>query len=499
MNKPTNTDVRALSKGTRLYEYKLESVLGHGGFGITYLATDLSLEQKVAIKEYYPRDFAVRDRTKTVHATGNAEDRENFEWGLDRFREEARTLARFSHPNVVAVRRLFEANGTSYIVMDFCEGEPLDQIIRRSAPLPEKQLVGLFLALLDALEHVHSANVMHRDIKPANIFIRDDGSPVLLDFGAARQALVNHSQSMTSLATAHYAAFEQYSTQGNQGPWTDIYGLAATCYHAATGEKPLDAPDRILNDKLQPLLVKAAGRYSHEFLKAIDAGLAVRPEDRPQSIAAWRNVFAYGKKLQSAAIAAPAKPVSPANYNAAIIGFAISFVFVALIWIGQAVGDSDARVVTEDTEATANVTAPEYAATAVTDATSAEVDQAVDEARQAQVAAKIAARGNSCPDPSEEWDNCEGEFTFEDGNRFVGEWGKNNPSGYGIYYFKDGSRYEGKLVDGKIDGYGVYLLNDGSRIEGAWSQGEVNGYSITVDSQGNIMQSGFYKNGSINQ
>jgi len=135
--------------------------------------------------------------------------------------------------------------------------------------------------------------VMHRDIKPANIFIRADGSPVLLDFGAARQALVSHSRSMTSLATAHYAAFEQYSTHGKQGAWTDIYGLAATLYHAATGEKPQDAPDRILEDTLEPLAERAAGQYSENVLKAIDAGLAVRPEDRPQSIKEWRSFFEH--------------------------------------------------------------------------------------------------------------------------------------------------------------------------------------------------------------
>lgn len=286
-----SSDLRGLPTGTRLSDYRLERVLGHGGFGITYLATDLSLDQKVAIKEYYPREFAVRDSTKTIHATGSGEDRDNFAWGLDRFREEAKTLARFSHPNVVAVRRLFEANGTSYIVMDFCEGAPLDQIIKRDAPLSKSVLEGLFMSLLDGLEHIHAAGVMHRDIKPANIFIRADGSPVLLDFGAARQALVSHSRSMTSLATAHYAAFEQYSTHGKQGAWTDIYGLAATLYHAATGEKPKDSPDRILEDTLEPLATKAAGRYARDFLRAIDAGMAVRPENRPQTVREWRSLL----------------------------------------------------------------------------------------------------------------------------------------------------------------------------------------------------------------
>ena len=288
------SDLRSLPSGTVLSDYRLEGVLGHGGFGITYLATDLSLDQRVAIKEYYPREFAVRDSTRTVHATGSSEDRDNFTWGHDRFGEEARTLARFSHLNIIAVRRLFEANGTSYIVMDFCEGEPLDAVIKREAPLSAAVLERVFGALLDGLEHVHAAGVMHRDIKPANIFLRADGSPVLLDFGAARQALVSHSRSMTSLATAHYAAFEQYSTRGNQGPWTDIYGLSATLYHAATGEKPQDAPDRMLEDKVEALSSRAAGQYPRGLLQAIDAGLAVRPENRPQTVEQWRRMMEPG-------------------------------------------------------------------------------------------------------------------------------------------------------------------------------------------------------------
>lgn len=283
------SDLRTLPAGTIVSDYRLERVLGQGGFGITYLAMDLKLNQQVAVKEFYPREFAARDRAGRVRATGGAEDQANFIWGLERFREEARTLGRFRHPNIIAVRRLFEANGTAYIVMDFCEGEPLDAVIKRKAPLDAEALERIFIALLDGLAHVHAAGIMHRDIKPANIFIRSDGSPVLLDFGAARQALVGHSRSMTSLATAHFAAFEQYSTHGRQGPWTDIYGLAATLYNAATGEKPQDSPDRMMQDRIVALTSRAAGRYPVKVLQAIDAGLAILPENRPQSVLQWRD------------------------------------------------------------------------------------------------------------------------------------------------------------------------------------------------------------------
>ena len=285
------TDQRVLAEGYALNDYRIERVLGQGGFGITYLATDKSLDRKVAIKEYFPREFAARDSTRTVHAAGNQDDKDNFKWGMDRFIDEAKTLARFNHPNIIAVRRFFQANGTAYLVMDYCDGEPLDALLKRQGPLSPERLDRILWPLLDGLEQVHGMGVMHRDIKPGNLFIRADGSPVLLDFGAAREAIASHSRSVTSLATEGYAPFEQYSTRGQQGPWSDIYAMAATLYRAVTGEKPPSAPDRMLEDSLVPVATKVGGEYPLSILKAIDAGLAVRPAQRPQSIAEWREMF----------------------------------------------------------------------------------------------------------------------------------------------------------------------------------------------------------------
>ena len=285
------TDLRALPVGLVLSDYSIEGILGQGGFGITYLATDTNLGRKVAIKEYYPLEYATRNSTLTIRAAGNAEDHETFKWGLTRFLEEARILARFEHTNIVAVRRFFEANGTAYLVMDYCDGEPLDEVIKRNGPLSKEQLERILLPLLDGLEEIHGTNFLHRDIKPANIFIRRDGSPVLLDFGAARQETGNHSRSVTSLATAGYAAVEQYSARGKQGPWTDIYGLGATLYRAVTGEKPQESTDRMLEDTLEPAADKGRGRYPVSLLAAIDAAMAVRPEQRLQSVAQWRQMI----------------------------------------------------------------------------------------------------------------------------------------------------------------------------------------------------------------
>jgi len=288
-------NLRSLAIGEMLSDYRIDGVLGQGGFGITYLGFDVMLDRRVAIKEYYPREFAVRDSTLTVHAAGNQEDKDTFKWGLDQFIKEAKLLAKLNHPNIIAVRRFFEANGTAYFVMDYCEGKPLDDLIKVNGVLTLEQVNKIIYPVLDGLEHLHNVNFLHRDIKPANIYIKSDGSPVLLDFGAARQEIVSHSRSVTSLATPGYAAFEQYSTKGNQGPWTDIYGFAATLYRAVTGEKPQDAPDRILEDTLTPAAILSNNKYPDSLLKAIDLGMAVRPEDRPQTIKVWRDIFGLSK------------------------------------------------------------------------------------------------------------------------------------------------------------------------------------------------------------
>jgi formylglycine-generating enzyme required for sulfatase activity len=287
-------DLRSLPVGHVLSGYRIEGILGQGGFGITYLATDTKLMRQVAVKEYYPREYAIRDSTTTIRAAGNADDKETFEWGLSRFLKEAQLLARFEHPNIIAVRRFFEANGTAYLVMDYCDGKPLDDIIKRNGPLSEVQLEQILYPLLNGLEQVHSTGFLHRDIKPANLFIRADGSPVLLDFGSAIKGSNQQTRGVTTMVTDGYSPVEQYDSKGKQGPFTDIYGLAATLYRAVTGEKPQASTGRILNDNLEPVVKKARGLYAANLLQAIDAGMAVRPENRPQSIAEWRALL--GKK-----------------------------------------------------------------------------------------------------------------------------------------------------------------------------------------------------------
>jgi formylglycine-generating enzyme required for sulfatase activity/CheY-like chemotaxis protein/predicted Ser/Thr protein kinase len=280
-----------LGEGDRLLEYQIEKVLGHGGFGITYLARDTLLDSSVAIKEYLPGDLAFRSSHTHVSVRSPA-DHDAFQWGMKHFLKEARTLARFSHPNLVRVLRFFEANATAYFVMEYAHGETLGSVLKREHTLPEERIREVFDPLLDALERVHAAGVLHRDIKPDNIILRADGRPVLIDFGAARAQLGHKTNSLLTMFSAGYTPVEQYSSEGGeQGPWTDIYALGGLAYRCITGHRPDDSVERVRQDTLAPASQLGLGRYSADFLGAVDWALKVHGGDRPRSLAEWRNRF----------------------------------------------------------------------------------------------------------------------------------------------------------------------------------------------------------------
>jgi len=297
-----------LPVGTRLMEYELLRVLGKpGGFGVTYLALDSNLDHEVAIKEYLPVDLALRTPEGQV-TVRSEEDQPAFAWGLRCFLNEARLLARFNHPNVVHVHRLFEANGTAYIVMEYVRGRSLGEELRGRRISDRVQMETLLVPLLDGLQTVHGAGVLHRDLKPENILLRDDATPVLIDFGAARGAIGNRSRSLMSVLTAGYAPIEQYSQNGNQGPWTDIYALGALIYRAITGHKPADAVDRLGDDPLGPLEEVVERGFDRDFLRAVDWALRVPINQRPQSVAEWRRAL-VGQSLAATTVL----PTDPAQ------------------------------------------------------------------------------------------------------------------------------------------------------------------------------------------
>ncbi len=284
----------ALPPGATVDEYRLIEVLGEGGFGIVYRGEGRYLNDQVAIKEYLPRHLATRTDGATVAPT-SPESEESYAWGLKKFQEEARILWKLAqperHPNIVAVRRFLEANGTTYMIMDFEDARPLSSLLKSNDVLPQRQLEDLLFRLLDGLKRAHRAGIWHRDIKPANILIRSDGTPVLIDFGAARQELDSHTRSIVAAITPPYAAFEQYAAQGNDGPWTDIYALGVTLYRCITGRLPPSATERLEANEFRPLSSLNLKDYTPEFLEAVDRALEVWAKDRPQSVEEWLDLF----------------------------------------------------------------------------------------------------------------------------------------------------------------------------------------------------------------
>ena len=284
-------NVQALPLGTQLGDYRLDAVIGHGGFGITYRAFDGQLAKMVAIKEYLPIEFAVRRGSDVVPRGARFAD--DFAWGRERFLDEARALARFRHPHIVPVLRFLEANGTAYTVMEFEDGRSVAELLRKPATrMPADEAVRLADGLLNGLGAVHAQGFLHRDIKPSNVIIRrDDGVPVLIDFGAARLAIGGRTQTLTSILTPQYAPIEQYALDGKQGPWSDIYSAAAVLHHAVAGEPPPEAASRVHGDPYRPLVKTQADRFDLPFLAAIDKGLAFAPDQRPQTVQEWRTLF----------------------------------------------------------------------------------------------------------------------------------------------------------------------------------------------------------------
>jgi len=284
----------ALPVGERLGEFEILRVLGVGGFGIVYLAMDHGLEREVALKEYLPSALARRggDGMVSVRSRANAE---TYQLGMRSFINEARLLARFDHPSLVKVYRFWEDNGTAYMVMPYYRGRTVKQLratMSDDAP-SEAWLQSLLDALLGALEALHAEGVYHRDVAPDNILVCDDAPPVLLDFGAARRVIGDRTQSFTAILKPNFAPIEQYAdvTTMRQGPWTDLYALAATIYHLLSGQSPMPAAARMLQDDMPRLADMALPGYSPHFLQALDWALAVRPQDRPQTVSMLRDAL----------------------------------------------------------------------------------------------------------------------------------------------------------------------------------------------------------------
>ncbi|MGU7775908.1 protein kinase domain-containing protein [Burkholderia sp. MR1-5-21] len=313
---PAAGSPHALPIGTRLAEFEIVRLIGEGGFGIVYLAYDTQLDRHVALKEYIPAALASRSGNDvTVKSERHAD---TFRAGLRSFINEARLLAQFDHPSLVKVYRFWEANGTAYMVMPYYEGVTLKEALRQMPGPPDEDWLRALLApLVEALAVLHGAQCYHRDIAPDNIMLlKGSGRPLLLDFGAARRVIGDMTQALTVILKPGYAPVEQYAEVPSmkQGPWTDLYALAAVVYFAILGKTPPAAVGRLLNDTCAPLATEAAGRYSDPFLRALDRALSVQPHDRPQ------DVYALAAALGLAVDAADSTPDSTRSGNAAALG-----------------------------------------------------------------------------------------------------------------------------------------------------------------------------------
>ena len=253
----------------QLESYRIERQLSHGGFSIVYLAHDVE-GTPVAIKEYLPNSLALRG-PDAVLPTITAEHSAAFNHGLKCFFEEGRAVATLDHPYLVRVTDFFRANGTVYLVMRYERGRTLHDHVRRHAgPLKEAFLTDLFARLLDGLDEVHNNNLLHLDIKPGNILLRRDDSPVLLDFGAARQSLQGDGNDLKGMYTPGFAAPEQYGHRDRLGPWSDLYAIGASLYACLAGESPQPSDRREASDELEPAMKRWSGHYSPNFLALID-------------------------------------------------------------------------------------------------------------------------------------------------------------------------------------------------------------------------------------
>ena len=307
----------ALPIGYSLGDYEIESVLGQGGFGITYLARDQKLGTKVAIKEYFPNSLALRGDDLSLQPRAEIDESalNNLSWGLQQFLKEAQALGQFKHNNIVRVLRFLETNGTAYMVMEFEDGQSLArQLMMRGGKLDEQSLLRVFVPILNGLQAVHDTGLLHRDIKPDNIYLRLDETPMLIDFGSVRQTTHSGDTNQPITLTPAYAAIEQYPGQGDEGRFTDVYAIGASMYRCITGNQPVggfnryDAIRRYQPDPLTPLMDLKLEGFSDFVLQCVDWAMQLYPRNRPQSARDLQDGLMGIRKAEIAAVAPNPEP-----------------------------------------------------------------------------------------------------------------------------------------------------------------------------------------------
>jgi serine/threonine protein kinase len=527
-------NVQALPPGTRLGDYRLDAMIGHGGFGITYRAFDAQLAKVVAIKEYLPLECAIRQADGQV-VPRSARLADDFAWGRERFLDEARALARFRHPHIVPVLRYFEANGTAYTVMEFEDGKNVAELLRDlGRRLPTDDVRRLADGLLSGLGAVHAQGFLHRDIKPANIIIRRDGVPILVDFGAARQAMGSRTRSLTGMLTPQYAPIEQYALDGKQGPWSDIYSAAAVLYHAIAGQAPPDAAARVGKDPYRPLAETEGDRFAPAFLAAIDRAMAFAPADRPQSVEAWSALFgaalpkvqdaptqrlAYGagvspprlggasRESAESPLAAPPRSRSRRWSSGARVWSVVVIMAALTLWrfqpeirtllAGARTESVAPPTPTAQLPAVPPAAQPQAPPPAAPDTSKAIIERGQRAAAEARLVLERAERLSYDPGASYIGQVADGKrqglgvADLANGERQAGVWQADQLNGLGTVRLADDTRYAGQWRDGQSTGLGVREKPGVERTEGNFVMGRLEGLGVRRTlAEPNVVQSG---------
>ncbi len=299
----TEVNLGALPPNSIIAEkYIVQKVLGEGGFGITYLVVNHTIQKQFAIKEYLPQDQAIRD-TQTQQIIPRTNRKEDFQYGLKQFLKEAEHLARFEHPNIVGVFDFIESNGTAYLIMRYEAGQELSARLKKSPPLSEAEIVQIIRDILTGLKQIHQQKMLHRDIKPSNIYLRQNGEALLIDFGSSRYALGAQSKSLSAIITPGYAPPEQYSSKRQQAAQTDLYAVGATLYKMLTGKAPVEASERREAtaegdaDPYISAIKKGLPNYSPWLKELTDQLLELSFKTRPNDSQAVLNALAKQKPL----------------------------------------------------------------------------------------------------------------------------------------------------------------------------------------------------------
>ncbi|SFI01533.1 Serine/threonine protein kinase [Tindallia magadiensis] len=488
-----------LQPGTMLNDkYLIGKALGQGGFGVTYLGWDINLKLKLAVKEYMPQDLASRalgDSQVSVYTMGLSDQ---YEYGLEKFLLEAQTLAQFEgHPNIVSVRDFFRANGTAYIVMSYIEGITLKEYVQSNDNrLAVDKTIGIVMPVLDALKEVHQVGILHRDISPDNVFITSKGQVILIDFGAARQAIGEKGRSLSIVLKPGYTPEEQYRSKGVQGPWTDIYAVGAMIYRVLCAQMPPESLDRLEEDTLAPpshLGVEITPAQERAILKA----MAVRASDRFQSVEEFQQAllsdtpvsYEPEKPVKTSGASAPmppppgevssgkakASPVKPVYL--AVAGAAAVLLIVVGFAMSRGGDDSGAAVVhepeatVETGEALADNLDPDLAEEEQTPEVIPE--QLSEGSFEYQNGIYTGEHYNDLPEGFGIWEGPDGEV-------YEGEWHNGLPHGQGVLNGADGDIYDGEWANGNREGYGVYVSANNVRYAGEWINNRRNGRGTEV-------------------